>query len=160
MLGTRVYAATAAECLLLVVLIGTHTELYDFQAACLLLLASPALAVAHWLVLREKQLARPDRLRLFFLTGPCAILCLSLMLSLNHQLKFIAILGGPPKEMSTATAGVASECIEQWTADRVERMKSELGIYSMLLFSTCLLYESRFRESDQERHVTPRAPSA
>lgn len=146
MFGTRVYLATAAECLLLVVLVGVHKELYDFQAVWLLWIASPGLAAAHWLVFREKRLVRSNRLKLLFLTGPCVILCLSLILSLNHQLKTIAILGGPPKEMSTAV--VASACVQQWTADSVARMNSERGIYSLLLISICLLYESRYREGD------------
>ena len=138
------------ELMLLVGLVWKHTELYEYTVTVFLLLLLPFILPLFWLILRreykENRLDQEMRLKLFFFTGPIIFLCLSLILSLSYELKKVSVLGGGTKEMGSEALKekVSREGIRQWMKDRIEKMKSDRILYSMLLASSCLLFSCRY----------------
>jgi len=121
------------------------SQLYDLTVPILLLLLSPYLVLTHWIKLKGKRLEKRVMLRLFFLTGPCVILSFSLLVSVGRDLVTVAILrGGPSKGMGQEALEKGVEHGDQWFKDRVERMKSDGLLYTMLLASTMILYRNRY----------------
>ena len=149
----------SVEIVLLAGLLWKHIGLYYSLGSWLLLVLTPLLAFAHWKLLTNARIDTSQRLTLFFLTGPSLLLSVSLLAATTLELRTIIFLGGPPKEMISVITDVPPECLPQWTNDAIERMKSELLIYAMLLASTCLLYSSRWatarRDSTMSTRVHP-----
>jgi hypothetical protein len=125
-------------------LIWKHIGLYEYTFTILLLLTSPGLVYLHRNALKKKNLSQMTRFALLFLTGPCVLLCVSLIVNLNRELK----LGGTKDSIEMARREkVPNEFSNQWYKDTVKRKKSEMFIYVMLLASTLLLYERRYSSS-------------
>ena len=145
------YVGWGVEAAVLGVLVWQHGKLYEFP--CFFLMLVPPLLVTHWVALRKMHLDWSVRQTLFFLTGPCVALSLSLVLCLSADLRKVAIVGGATKEMTQAAIKqrVTGEGMEQWTKDEIDRMKSERLIYAVILASTCLLYGSRLSAAKGSR---------
>ena len=138
-----------SELVILIGLIWQHFGLDDIDTAILiLLLATPFLAVAHWISNGKKQLTKLMRMKISFITLPSILLCFTLILSLAYSLnKDMRV--GPSKEFRdmAIAEGVPVEQFLQWYNGKVEKMKSELLIYVILLVSLCLLYKARYSTS-------------
>lgn len=154
----KIIIGLIAEFAILIVLLWKHTDLYDFECLFILLLVSPILFIYHWFLLskehKRNRFTRAVQLKLFFLTGPSIILCLSLLLSINFELKRTRIVGGADKEMGMALRKMAlnkdenyPDSIPQWVKYNVKKMKSDMILYAMLLVSFCLLYKERYFSS-------------
>jgi hypothetical protein len=115
------------------------------------------------MLLRKKHIAKKVRLKLLFLTGPSVFLCMSLVLGLTYELRKVAIAGGVPKRIAgeidrnkeklpigkgdSCEMRVLSEKLSRYDVAYylgVERMKSEILIYAMLLATSCILYGNRY----------------
>ena len=130
----------------------------DYECTMYLLITLPLLTIYHWFLLRKEfkrnRFGREIQLKLFFLTAPSIILCLSLILSINFELKRIRLVGGSTKEMGMTLIKMAQnkdqdypDSIPQWVKYNVKKMKSDRIIYAILLASMCLLYSSRYGSS-------------
>jgi hypothetical protein len=137
------------ELAIVIGLLWKHSDLYEFTIAFYLLLAFPFLAFIQWRSTtrgyKENCFGQSVRLKLFFLTGPAVLLCVSLIMSIEFQLQEYKRLGGASKEMGTVMVrkGVPREGIKQWQKDSIEKMKSDQIIYTMLGASMLLLYMNR-----------------
>ena len=157
------FIGLATELAILIGLLWKHTDLYDFSYPFLLLLLLPVLIPFHWHLLRKykkNRFSRPVQLKLFFLTGPSIILCLSLVVSINTDLERIRLVGGSTKEMGMALTKMAKnkdvsypDSIPQWVDYNVKKMKSDRIIYAMLFASMFLLYVSRCSKNSGENEI-------
>ena len=128
---------------IVIVLIWRLFRLPDLTVPILLLVSSPFLALAHWIALKKKHLSKRTMLTLFFLTGPCIILSMSLILDRSLKLTTSAMLdGGISKEEveQAEKEEVPNECLHQWHKGNIESMKVELLLCAMLLATLIILY--------------------
>jgi hypothetical protein len=143
------------ESAILIGLLYKHVDLYDYDCSFILLLISPLLLIFHWFVLnkerKKRRLSKALQLKLFFLTGPAIILCLSLILSINFELKRIRLVGWSTKEMGMSLVKMAQnkddnypDSITQWVNYNIKKMKSDIVLYSIIFASLCLLYGCRY----------------
>lgn len=156
MRNLRILLTGIVELAVLVALIWKHKELYSLGISSLFLIpVIPVFVLCHWFFLkkrhREARLSQCIRMKLFFLTGPIVILCLSVLFSISYELIKIKLAGGATKEMGIALTKMITtekikppESVEQWMEYIIKKMKSDVVIYSMLLASTSLLYGSRY----------------
>ena len=163
----RTIVSWIVELAIAAVLLWKHYDLYylgwyDFAGLDTFLLVSPIVLVFHCAKLRERHLPKKVYLKLLFLTGPTVFLCMSLVMGLTYELRKVAITGGVPIEVVAEVnknkenppnlkghSYVLRVMSEKLTRYRVvyylgvERAKSEILIYAMLLVSTCILYGNR-----------------
>ncbi|HQU42602.1 MAG TPA: hypothetical protein PK867_07305, partial [Pirellulales bacterium] len=93
-------AAAPCEVAIAAAILWKHTALFEFTVPLFLLLLSPLLFAAHVVTLKNEGVPRGTLLTLSLLTGPCALLGLSLALALSYELKAVQAVGGATKEMS------------------------------------------------------------
>jgi len=151
------YIELLIELAIIVGLLWIHTQLYDYACSFLLLLIFPIIMICHWFLLRKKGFSKALQLKLFFLTGPIIILCISLILSINFELKRIRLVGGSTKEMGMKLVKMAQnkdddypDSISQWVNYNIKKMKSDTINYSMLLAGMCLLYSCRYNSINKD----------
>jgi len=162
------FAGWILELAIPLVLLWKHYDLYDLgwydlEVMGWLLVVTPFFLTIHLMQIKKKHLLKNVRLKLLFLTGPTLFLCMSLVLGLTYELRKVAIFGGVPKEIvAEVNRNKEKTLLEKGDNYEtrflskklsrldvvgflgIERIKSEILIYAMLLASTCILYGHRY----------------
>ncbi len=99
----------------------------------------------------DRRFERNVWMRLSFLTGPCAVMSVFLIVMLTFYLE-----RGYSKGIVAAAnlRGVPRDFVDQWCRDHLDRIRSERLTWVLLAASTCLLYVNRYLAAKRDQSLS------